>query len=268
MARIKMENRKIGKSIGYVDASRRPYAAFVLGNPELVKGADLVTYAGQLDVYEAEPERFRALYDSLVKGLYRMVKGLPENGPALEDADIICYSRLGELAGQTFDEIKSQSNDPRIKRSCGPTPPGSTVYGAMAYLHFLRGVSEFEADKLIETAPIGGLWASETWKQLSTEDLKKVIEIGRDWENREDGKYIAIRNLEREIRNAGQRMPEGLELGRFLEEKIGLDYGGYDWKSYESRRPPYFNDGLQFINVIVGKSHLIGDLENEFARRK
>ena len=197
-----------------------------------------------------------------------MIKALPQEGPALEDGDIMGYSRLTELASQAFEEVRSQSKDIKITNAYGPIPPASTLFETMAYLHFLRDVADAKAFQVIETAKIGELWLSESWEQLGTEDLRRVVERGRAWVNREDGKYIAIRKLEMEMRKVGQRMPVGIELGKMLEEKLRLDYGGYDWSSNPSTRPHYFNDGVQFINGIVGKANLIQNLGFELSRRK
>jgi len=260
--------REIGKPIGYVDKSRRPYAAFVLSNPELIKGIDLATYAGQLSIYHAEPGKFKPNYDILTKNLSTLVRTLPEKGPRLEDADIIDYSGFSGLSYDAFEEMKPQSQDWRIRTAFGPTPPDQEIFEIMTYLHFLRDVSEKESDKVIKTAGIGELYDGEAWKQLGTEDLRKVVERGKSWGEQEYSKYLAIQRLEKEVKSSGQRMPEGIELGRMLEEKLGLDYGGYDWNSFKSKIAPRFNDGTQVVNVIVGKANLIGDLQNELDRRK
>ena len=141
--------------------------------------------------------------------------------------------------------------------------PDESLFYAMVKHHWVRDLPIEQQRGLLQQELAKG---SEEYRDslltLDTESLEKVVARAVAWRTREGPKGDSTRSLALELPLG--KMVEGAKI---FEKELGLDYGNYDWNSYQPRHTPGLTTGTHCVYYFA-KSGEIDRLQHELTRRE
>ena len=158
-------------------------------------------------------------------------------------------------------ETRKKIDSPKFREVISLSCAAESLFYDMIKSHLVRDLSSKQQRGLLEQElQRGYVEYNDSLLTLDTESLRTIVTRGIIWKNREEPKRAGVLRLEMKAPRAGA------EKAQYFERELGLDFGEYNWNSYQ-KRPAGISTGSHCVNVFLNRNQLVDRLQKELARR-